>query len=195
MAVIRAFIAIELPPDIQNRLEQVSQQLQQVLAGSPIRWVQTSNMHLTLKFLGDVSEKNLDLLTEMIRNEAESHFEHEFSVGGLGAYPSLKRPRVIWVGVEAPAELLALQTGIENKTVKLGYPREERPFSPHLTLGRVSRSVTNQENRRIGEALQVVKIGFLGVVFVKEIRLYKSVLKPSGPEYTSLFTASLAKKL
>jgi len=194
MPVIRAFIAIELPPNIQQRLEQVSQQLQQTLAGFPIRWVPASNMHLTLKFLGDVSEANLKLLKEMLLSEAASHCQHELSIGGFGAYPSMQRPRVLWVGVEAPQELAALQAGIESRTVKLGYPREDRPFSPHLTLGRISRSATNQEVRKIGEHLPRVKIGFMGVVPVREIRLYQSVLKPGGAEYTPLFTASLAIK-
>jgi 2'-5' RNA ligase len=86
----------------------------------------------------------------------------------------------------------ALQSGIEIIMEKLGYTREERPFSPHLTLGRVSRNVTNLEARLIGEALQATKVGFLGVVSVQDVRLFRSDLKPSGSVYTSLLSAPLS---
>jgi len=96
------------------------------------------------------------------------------------------------VGIQAPPELHALQSGIEIIMEKLGYTREERPFSPHLTLGRASRNVTNLETRQIGEALQATKVGFLGVVSVQDVRLFRSDLKPSGSVYTSLLSAPLS---
>lgn len=196
MAVIRAFIAIEFPSEIQQRLEQVSRQVQQCLSSLPgniVRWVPAENIHLTLKFLGDVSVANLDLLNEMLLAEAQEHRSFELSVGGLGAFPNLHHPRVLWVGIQAPPELAVLQSGIESRMEKLGYPREERPFSPHLTLGRVTRNASNTEARQIGNALQSAKVGFLGVVWAGEVRLFKSVLQPGGSVYTSLFTAPLGK--
>lgn len=196
MTVIRAFIAIELPVEIQQRLDVVSRQVRGRLGelpGSVVRWVSAENIHLTLKFLGDVSVANLDLLKKMLLAEAKEHAPFEFSVGGLGAFPNLHRPRVVWVGIQAPPELVALQCGIESKMDKLGYPREEHPFSPHLTLGRVTRNTNNTEAHQIGDALGVTKVGFLGVVRAGDVRLFKSELRPGGSVYTCLFTAPLTR--
>jgi 2'-5' RNA ligase len=95
------------------------------------------------------------------------------------------------VGVEAPADLSAVQNGVENAMSLLGYAREDRPFSPHLTLGRVSRNAGTQDERQIGEAIEAAKLGFLGVARVNEVHLYKSDLNPNGAVYTRLFTSAL----
>ena len=197
MAVIRAFIAIELTAEVQQGLEQVMRQFWQrlqTLPGRAVRWVPAGNIHLTLKFLGDVSLANLDMLKEMLLTEVKVHPPFEFSVGGVGAFPNATSPRVVWVGVQAPQELLTLQSAIESKMEKLCYSREERPFSPHLTLGRVSRDATNPEVHQIGEALQAVKVGYLGLVCAQGVSLFKSDLRPTGSVYTCLLTAPLTEK-
>jgi 2'-5' RNA ligase len=191
MSVIRAFIAIDLSQEIIQRLDQVSTQLKKRLEGVPVRWVQVDNIHLTLKFLGDVSLANIDMLKKILQTEVEGHRAFEISVGGLGAFPTPRRPRVVWVGVEAPADLSAVQNGVENAMSLLGYAREDRPFSPHLTLGRVSRNAGTQDERQIGEAIEAAKLGFLGVARVNEVHLYKSDLNPNGAVYTRLFTSAL----
>jgi len=191
MSVIRAFIAIDLTPEILQHLEQVSVQLKKRLEGVPVRWVPVDNIHLTLKFLGDVSLANVDMLKKTMQSEVEGHHSFEISVGGLGAYPSPRRPRVVWVGVEAPAELTAIQNGVESAMARLGYAREERPFSPHLTLGRVSRNAVGRDERLICESIETIKLGFLGVARVNTVHLYKSDLHPNGAVYTRLFTSSL----
>ena len=192
MSVIRAFIAIELPPDVRESLAQVGKQLQSQLEGRLVRWVPPENIHLTLKFLGDVSVKNLDVLQELITGEAAQHKPMEFSVGRLGAFPKLRRPRVIWAGVEAPGELLAFQRSIEARVTHIGYPPDERPFSPHLTLGRVNRSASPEDIRRIGDVLNGMSVGFLGAVRVQEVHLFKSDLRPTGAVYSKIFSAPLA---
>jgi 2'-5' RNA ligase len=195
MSVIRAFIAIDLPPDVQDCLEQVSAKLKEQIGEKSVRWVSVPNIHLTLKFLGDVSENNLDVLKEIIRAEAALQKPMEFSVGRLGAFPKTVRPRVIWVGIEAPQELVSLQRGIEARTAKVGYPKDKRKFSPHLTLGRVSRNASPGEVREIGEVLGASKVGFLGVARVPEIHLFKSDLQPTGAVYTKLFSTPLGTAL
>jgi 2'-5' RNA ligase len=191
MSVIRAFIAISLSPEIYDNLSQVIGQLKERLPGAPIRWVPVKNIHLTIKFLGDVSVSNLELLTKILHSEASHHSEFEFSVGELGAYPSIRRPRVVWVGVEAPPELHALQRGIEAETTRLGYAREDRDFSPHLTMGRVSRGANSNDVRQISEVLSNCKVGYLGAARVQVVNLYRSDLKPTGAVYSELFSASL----
>lgn len=191
MSVIRAFIAIDLSEEIYRRLEEVAQGLQERLAGIPIRWVPVRNVHVTLKFLGDVSITNLEVLKKLLETEAHNHVPFEISVGDLGAFPSERRPRVLWAGVEAPQELTALQRGIEAETARLGYAPEDRPFSPHLTLGRVGRNADSQDLHRVGEILKTFKVGFLGATRIQAVHLYRSDLQPGGAIYTQLYTALL----
>lgn len=191
MSVIRAFIAIDLSDEIYRRLDEVTRNLQEHLAGVPIRWVPVRNIHITLKFLGDVSIKNLEVLKKLLETEAPSHQPFEISVGDLGAYPSDRRPRVLWAGVEAPLELSALQRGIELETARLGYPPEDRPFSPHLTLGRIGRNAESHDLRLVGEILKTSKVGFLGATRIQAVHLYRSDLQPGGAIYTRLHSASL----
>jgi len=140
-----------------------------------------------------VSLSNLSLLTEIINNEISAHHQFDISVGGSGAFPNLHQPRVIWVGVEAPAELNIVQNGIEMATARMGYTREERAFSPHLTLGRVSRNATSQDVKAISKALETTRVGFLGATCVEKVHLYRSDLQPTGAIYTQIYSASLIK--
>ena len=192
MSVIRAFIAIDLPPDLHECLDQVSNQLKEQLHELPIRWVPPKNIHLTLKFLGEVSLKNLEMLRNMITQIVSGYHEFDISVGGIGAYPKIHRPRVIWIGLEGPPELIAMQYAIEMETTRLGYAREERSFSPHLTMGRVSRNANLHEIRRISDILTDYKVGFLGLAKINEVHLFKSELKLGGAVYSRIFTATLA---
>jgi RNA 2',3'-cyclic 3'-phosphodiesterase len=188
-SVIRAFIAIKLSPEIHQRLNDVNVLLKQRLQGALIRWVPVDNIHLTLKFLGDVPTTNLDMLAKILKAEASQYEPFEISVGELGAFPSAHRPHVIWLGVQAPAELNTLQHGIEEETARLGYKPEDRPFSPHLTLGRVSRNADTQDFARIEAAINETKVGFLGAMRVETVQLFKSDLKPNGAVYTGLLEA------
>lgn len=192
MSVIRAFIAIKLSPEILEHINQISVDLMTRLEGVSIRWIPTENIHLTLKFLGNVSTSNLEILKEILSRVVANHSECDISVGGLGAFPKPQNPRVIWVGMEVPQELGALQQNIEIETARLGYSREHRPFSPHLTLGRVSRNATSEDVHTISEVLEDFKVGFLGAARVKNVHLFRSDLKPTGAEYTSLYSFPLA---
>ncbi len=193
MNVIRAFIAISLTPEIYQNLERVLEDLRVRLPDAAVRWVPARNIHLTLKFLGDVSVANLELLTKLLQSEVGRYAPFEVSVGDIGAFPSIRRPRVVWVGVKAPADLQALQHGIESETTRLGYTHEEREFSPHLTLGRVSRNATSQDVQRISEVIGSVKVGFLGAARVQAVNLYRSDLNPHGSVYTQIFSAPLSQ--
>jgi len=184
MPTIRSFIALNLTADIHRQLDDIILSLKQQT--TIVRWVPSQNIHLTLKFLGDVSLANIETLQRVLAGEAARHAPFTFTVGGFGAFPNTRWPRVLWVGVQAPAALNTAQHGIEAETQRLGYTGEERPFSPHLTLGRVSNNASPQEARRLSDALAQVKIGELGQVMVKSIDLYRSDLNPGGAAYTPL---------
>jgi 2'-5' RNA ligase len=191
MEVIRAFIAVNLSPEVLEKINQVAQDLKQRMNHVPIRWVPTDNIHLTLKFLGNVSTSNLEILKDILGKVVSNHHECDVSVGGVGVFPKPHNPRVIWVGMEVPQELLNLQREIEIETARLGYSREHRPFSPHLTFGRVSRNASTDDIRIIADLLEKYKVGYLGATRVRTVYLFRSDLKPSGAEYTPIYSAAL----
>jgi len=193
LKAVRAFVAIDLPAEVRDQIDEVTDCLKSRLVDVPIRWVPASNIHLTIKFLGDVSIANLEVLNGILQAEADRHTGFEISIGELGAYPSIHRPRVIWVGVEAPEDLFNLHSGIENETIRLGYPLERRPFSPHLTTGRVSRNASASQVRQIGGVLEHCTTGFLGAACINEIHLYRSDLRPTGAVYSRLISARFSK--
>jgi 2'-5' RNA ligase len=190
MPAIRAFIAIELSAAIQDQLRKVILQLSP--ATKAVRWVPPENIHLTLKFLGDVDASKILPLQTALKQEAARRRPFEIQVGSLGAFPSPRRPRVIWIGVQAPGELAALARGIETVTVPLGFPTEERAFSPHLTLGRVSQHASPDEVAELGELLSRIRIGELGIAPVEKVCLFRSDLRPTGAVYTAIYQAKLA---
>lgn len=191
MSLLRAFIAVEIPSGIHQAIDKQLAPIRAALNASLVRWVPAENVHLTLKFLGDVSPANLEMLEQMLRVEVSQHRAFELGFGGLGAFPNPKRPRVIWIGIQAPAELGALQHGIEAATATLGYPDERRPFSPHLTIGRVKQNVGSTGMQQIRSALEETKVASLGTTQVSAVHLFKSDLKPTGAEYSMLFSAPL----
>ena len=191
MSLLRAFIAVEIPSEIHQAIEKKTAHIRAALNSSLVRWVPSSNIHLTLKFLGDVSPANVELLSQMINVEVSQHQAFEIAFGGLGAFPNPRRARVIWIGIQAPATLEALQHGIEAAAATLGYPLEKRPFSPHLTIGRVKQNVNSTGMQKIRTALEETQVGSLGITRVAAVYLFKSDLKPTGAVYTRLFSAPL----
>jgi len=192
MILLRAFIAVEIPSIIQQCINNATTRLRNK-TGPLVRWVQPENVHLTLKFLGDIAPTNVDLLTQMLRAEADSCPCFDMEIGGLASFPSLKRPRVIYIGIQAPAALEALYHGIESASHRLGYESGERGFSPHLTIGRAKQNIMASGQQKIRQALEETKVDSLGTARVDSVHLYKSDLKPSGSVYTRLFSALLSK--
>jgi RNA 2',3'-cyclic 3'-phosphodiesterase len=186
--MLRSFVAVEIPAEMQSALARCTAPLQKALPKPLIRWVAPQNVHLTLKFLGDVSPANLERLAEALKVEAVAHETFTMSVDGLGAFPTPRRARVIWIGLEAPAALMALLRGVESVAARLGYASENRPFSPHLTIGRVGQNVSATDLQRIRTALEGTVVGALGTVRVEAVHIFKSDLKPGGPVYSHLYT-------
>jgi RNA 2',3'-cyclic 3'-phosphodiesterase len=190
MTLLRVFIAVEIPLPIRQAIFHQTESLRAALA-TIVRWVPVENMHLTLKFIGDVSPANVNLLSQMLTTEATGCAPITLKIGGLGSFPTSRRARVIWIGIQAPAALESLQHGIESAAARLGYESEERPFSPHLTIGRVKQQVSAGEHQQVRAALEHTQVGVLGNAEVTAVHLFKSDLKPSGAEYTRLFSAPL----
>jgi len=190
---LRAFISAELPSSLQNNIEKATAGLRKTLGLELVHWVPPRNVHLTLKFLGDVLPSNLGIIEEMLEAEAAKISAFDVGIEGSGAYPSTHRPRVLWVGLDAPRTLGLLQNAMERGAAQLGYAKEERKFSPHLTIGRVRQYASGADTRRIQVALAETKIGDLGNFQVDAIHIYKSELQSAGAVYTKLFSAKLAR--
>jgi 2'-5' RNA ligase len=192
MSIIRTFIAIALPGSLQQKLDEAASLLKNDKTRA-VRWVAGKNIHLTLKFLGKVESEKIGAISQMIQAESQPINPFELSAGGVGAFPNFRRPRVVWVGVEAPQALSDLANAIDRGAQTRGFPAEERTFSPHLTLGRVSQNASPQEVQAIGQALSAARIGSLGSFMVTQVTLFRSDLTPGGPIYTPLFTAPFLK--
>jgi len=195
MTLLRVFIALEIPLPIRQAISAQTESLRSTL-GQIVRWVPIENMHLTLKFIGDISPANVDMFSQMLTAEAArarsaSCAPFRMQVGELGSFPTPRRARVIWIGIQAPAALDSLQHGIESAAARLGYEPETRPFSPHLTIGRVRQPVNTRDQQRVRAALERTQVGALGAAEISAVHLFKSDLQPTGSIYTRLFSAPL----
>lgn len=187
MQSIRAFIAIELPREIRAGLEQVTGRLRQ--AAADVRWVKTADIHLTLKFLGDVAEDRLPELIVCIEGCLHGIPPVPIEVRGLGAFPDDRNPRIIWIAASDKSGMLAgLQGAIEDGLARIGFAKEHRPFSPHLTLGRLKSPRGGDAVRR---GLAELKNSDCGSYTADSVCLFKSDLRRTGPVYTILQPFSL----
>ena len=193
MNLLRAFIAIELPNQLQDALEKQTIRLRQSLGDDLIRWIPAQTMHLTLKFLGNIAASHVEFINQLITQTADSHPQFDLQISGLGSFPNSKRARVLWAGIHAPTGVSALQKSIEAGTTRLGYEKEEKPFSPHLTLGRVRQNIDPTGLQKIRTILDTIQLGNIGSARVDSIHLFKSELQTSGSVYTKLFSAPLKK--
>ena len=180
--MIRSFLAIELPKPILGKIEEVQGDLRTTHAD--VRWVSPEKIHVTLKFFGNIEESRIDLIFKSIEEPMRDALPFSVRVRGAGAFPSLKNPRVIWMGLADGKEMLiSLQKQIEDRLAKIGFEPEDRPFQPHLTLGRMKSSRGKEELVRRMEKYTEEEFGAFQV---ERVVLFKSDLRPSGPIYTLL---------
>ena len=185
---MRAFVAINLTGAERRRLAGAVDAIRE--RGYPFRWVKPDNVHLTLKFLGDAPEERCGELAAALDRAAGGCARFELRVRGVGAFPSPRRPQVVWVGVEVSEALEALQRRIERELEALGYPAERRPFRPHLTLGRARAHAKRNDFSEL-ESLMAT-LNFEGSYAVKTVDLMRSQLKPSGAVHSILHSAPLS---
>jgi 2'-5' RNA ligase len=180
--LVRSFLAIELPEPILRKIGEVQGDLSATRA--EVRWTNPEKIHLTLKFFGNIEESRIDPISKSIEEPIRNTLRFSLKVRGVGAFPHLKNPRVIWVGLVDEREILTpLQRQIEICFEKIGIQAEDRPFHPHLTLGRMKSSRGKEE--LVGRMERYREVEF-GDFQVERVVLFKSDLRPSGPIYTSL---------
>jgi 2'-5' RNA ligase len=189
MTVLRTFIACEIPADLQDTIQKAIEPLRRILGTALVRWVPAHNVHLTLKFLGDVATPSLDMIQRTLAAEASGFEAFEGSVEGFGAFPNVHRPSVLWIGFKAPPALGLLQRELDAATERLGYKGDERGFSPHLTIGRVRATGRASDMQTVRDEVGQLQIGSLGTVHIDAVHLFKSDLQTTGAVYTILYTA------
>lgn len=194
MTTVRTFIAIELDAGLKAGLALAQERLHERVPPRSVRWVRPEAIHLTLKFLGDTPIERLDEIKAALGQATAESQPFGIDVGGLGCFPNLRRPRVVWIGLQEPTGMLVrLRDSLENLVASLGFPAEKRPFHPHLTLGRVQRYVSKSDVREIGEVVSTSAFGKIGEISVSSVSYIKSDLLPSGAVYTTLSEAQLQR--
>jgi RNA 2',3'-cyclic 3'-phosphodiesterase len=161
------------------------------LGNQIIRWSAIENIHLTLNFLGNMPASHLDFFKQMLTKAANSHSAFDLQVTGLGSFPNAKLPRILWLGIHPQAGLSSLQKYVEDESAKLGYEKEARIFSPHLTLGRVKQSISPDDLQKIRAVLGSFQLGKIDSARVDSVHLYQSDLHTEGSVYTNLFSVKL----
>lgn len=193
---LRLFVAFELEPEVRAAVESAARELRRAVsdrlkaggaAGNPLKWVAAENLHLTLKFLGEVPMHVMADIDAALRQAAARGAPTGFTVGGAGAFPTTGKPRVLWLGVETDERAVKRLIGaLDDALAPIGFARETRPFSAHLTVARVRDATPAEEVRLIGEAVQRRRVGELGRQEANRLALIRSELFPTGPRYTRL---------
>jgi 2'-5' RNA ligase len=182
MEEIRSFIAIEIPQALKSKIEELQRDLRRT--GADVKWVPPQGIHLTLKFLGNIRPEDVENISQALEPVISCRPPFEARIHGMGGFPSSRNPRVVWVGLDrGKGEVHALQQAVEKKLAELSFPPEGRPFSPHLTLGRVRSS---RGKPALAQGLEKLKEAEVGIFSAGEVFLFRSQLKPTGAVYTKL---------
>lgn len=187
---IRAFIAFELPENILSFIKNIQKDIKQF--GFPVRWVKPDNVHLTLHFFGNIDKSDVEHIKVAVGDCVKCFSHINLCVKGIGVFPSITRPRVIWAGISGEIPLLlSLHNTLEQRLGEFGFKKEERPFQAHLTMGRFKDKVNNG---KLIEAIRKYQNFDPEVFTAKEIILFKSDLKPQGAVYTELLNVPLVER-
>jgi len=184
--VIRAFIAVDLDSFVIEKLCQAIGELKLLLP--TVRWVAPQNFHFTLKFLGDIDESQVEAIGAALVEALCPFSRLSINAKGLGVFPDLRRPRVLWVGL-AGNDLTALAARVESALEPLGFAAEQRPFTPHLTIGRWRQY--DRAPKSLGEALAGWRNREFGESTIDNVVFYQSVLEPKGATYHTLRVVAL----
>lgn len=178
--IYRLFIAVNLNDVIKSEIDELLTGVREKYRN--VKWVKTDNLHITLKFLGDTPVEKVEAIEKVLANTVLNIKAFSIELGGLGVFPDLKRPRVIWIGVsEGRDSLIYIRDVIEEGLYKLNIPKESQSFKSHITLGRIKKFERNIKN-----ILKEIKMDYSGRQEIKSLELMKSTLTPGGPVYEIL---------
>jgi 2'-5' RNA ligase len=180
-------VAIELDQTHHRLLSDLQADLKRERAARVVRWVDPENIHLTVKFLGEVDSSMMTALEGAVKDACSGTVPFALKLAGAGAFPNSQRPNVIWVGLAGAVDQVStLAKKIDDACAALGFPREERAFSPHLTLGRVKRDALPGDRQTLGALIARAQVGDADDLRVDKVSLMKSELRPAGSVYTRM---------
>lgn len=185
---MRCFISIGITDEVKGKIRTLIDNMKHLSKG--VRWVPIENIHLTLKFLGDVNENLIPEIKNRLIVLKNKYNPFKIDIKGTGAFPSPKYPNVLWIGVEPSDQLERLHLDIEDAMYEFGIKKEDRKFSPHLTIGRVK---DRKEIDLVVKELYTIKDMFFGSIDIREFQLMRSILKPTGAEYFEIAKFTLEK--
>ena len=188
--MIRAFIAVDLDDPVIEKVCNVVEILKSRI--TEIRWLRKENLHLTLKFLGNIAESQVEPITAALRHPLGLFSPCTISAKGLGVFPDFRRPKILWVGLTGD-QLVQLAAEIESALMPIGFTPENRAFTPHLTIGRWREGSRPVKNLR--QEIDSLNDFEFGACAVRQIVLFQSVLKPEGASYSELKTIQLGTQL
>ncbi|CAG0931673.1 RNA 2',3'-cyclic phosphodiesterase [Planctomycetaceae bacterium] len=178
---MRTFVAIKLPGEVKELLRSIQSGLDRGFRG--VSWVKAESIHLTLKFLGEIDEAKAREVSEALEKASSASGPFTLEVQGVGCFPNSRSPRVLWAGIKESAPLASLQKRVDGLLMEAGFEAEDRPFTPHLTLCRIK---SPEDGRTLGKLLAGLKPEAKASFTVSSFAFMKSVLKPSGAEYTPI---------
>jgi len=189
---IRAFVAVDVSDELRRQVARVQATLRPVARDA--KWIDPKLCHLTLKFLGYVPSAALPGIADACRAAVAGTRPFELHFGGVSAFPQERQPRVLWIGLSAGLdELSSLQQSVAQRLAGVGFAPEERTFSPHLTVGRFRQPPRGAEAAAIGEVIQRCRHAKFATVSITTLQLMRSMLRPSGPEYSVLESFPLGR--
>jgi RNA 2',3'-cyclic 3'-phosphodiesterase len=184
---VRLFIAVNFPESLKSDIRAATEALRR--AAPSVRWTDPRQLHITLKFLGQTTEALLPAIKSGIARATASTSPFPIELGGVGGFPNLRRPRVYWLGVREGGLIVRLQGSVEREIEPLGFPKEDREFRAHLTIGRVGREVAMQEMQAAERA--AAEIDYHVQARVSSVELMQSHLSPKGARYETLASMTL----
>lgn len=182
--MIRTFLAIDIPKEITDSMEKIQYRLRNSLKEGMIRWTKPNSVHLTIKFFGSISDRDIEHITGLLKDSVKGFKPFELTAEKVGVFPNARQPRVLWLGITGgDNSFMTLQKQIDDDLHGIGFPREERPFRPHLTLGRTK---AHRGIEGLSGVLEEFKDYRAGTFPAAGLTLYRSDLRPEGPIYTKL---------
>ena len=186
---LRTFIAFKLPENIISHIHRIQEKIKTF--GFRIGWVLPENIHLTLKFLGEIPKQDIDMVSQAMAETASFYSPVSFSAKGIGVFPTVRRPRVLWIGLTGDTyPLIRMQKDLEERLDAIGFPKEDRAFKAHLTLGRAKGEI---DPKKLVEIMEKFSKAESERFIADKLILFRSELKPGGAVYTELRSVDLGK--
>lgn len=186
MNSIRSFVAIDLSSETKQALQRVILNGKKIISPNKVRWTRENNLHLTLKFLGEIQSDQVRELIQELTRISSNQQPFGVDLSKMGVFPNPVHASILWVGMDSHPGLTQLAARVDEAAFKIHVPPETRPFSPHLTLGRVNRSTSEAEVRLIAHQFLSLSVRDIPTTVADHLTLYRSRLHPDGPQYSPL---------